>query len=73
MCTRHRQEPPKCGWKRGDQLDDGLGPRESGFDIEVTLGPVLVRPDAPHRLGAEDVAEDDRIKVVAMTLSLSWP
>lgn len=21
MCTRHRQEPTKCEWKRGDQLN----------------------------------------------------
>ncbi len=35
-----------------------LRPRQRRFDIEIFLDPVLVREDAPHRLGGKDVAED---------------
>jgi hypothetical protein len=41
-----------------DDPEPRLHTGESRLDVQVLLRAVLVRPDAAHRRGAEDVAED---------------
>ena len=38
-----------------------LGARQRGLEVEVFLDAVLIGKHAPHRLGRENVAEDDGI------------
>ena len=35
--------------------------RQRDFDIEIFLNAVLIGPDAPHGLGAENIAENQRV------------
>ena len=44
-----------------DDAEPGLHAGQSGLDIQIFPGSVLVRPDRLHGVGAEDVAEDGGI------------
>jgi hypothetical protein len=44
-----------------DDAEIGLSSRQRGFNIEVALRGVLVRPDFAHLPRAEDMTEDGRI------------
>jgi hypothetical protein len=46
-----------CGLRR-DDAKSALHDRQRFFDFDVFRRAILVRPDAAHRVGAEDVSED---------------
>ncbi len=45
-----------------DDAEPRLDARQRRLDVEIALHAVLVGEHAPHRRGAEDVAEDGRIE-----------